>query len=153
MPLTAHSTWVAPARTAARHVEYEFLGPRLGPAALILGLPAVCYALIAACNGPHGCVGGPGDILRRARAGGPWPGLPRPLFTWPAFWAVPSWFAFQAALHLALPGPVVAGAPLRDGRRLAYKLTGLANLGVTLLAVALLGFSQAARAGPPAAGW
>ena len=122
--------------------EYEFCGPTLGPAALLLGLPATCYALIAACNGTHGCVGGVADLLK------PWPGLPRPLFTWAAFAAVPLWFLFQAGLHLLLPGPVVLGAPLRDGRRLPYKLTGLANLGVTLLLAALLGFSPATVAGP-----
>ena len=149
----ARSLLLSTPAAPARHVEYEFLGPRLGPALLILGLPAVCYALIAACNGANGCVGGAGDLVSRARAGGPWPGLPRPLFTWPAFWAVPAWFAFQAGLHALLPGPAALGAPLRDGRRLAYKLTGLANLGVTLLVVALVGFSPssaaAAQAGRP----
>ena len=149
-PATAPKKPAAGASARGHHVEYEFLGPRLGPAALILGLPAVCYALIGACNGVHGCVGGVGDVLSRARAGGPWPGLPRPLFTWPAFWAVPAWFAFQAGLHFLLPGPVVHGAPLRDGRRLAYKLTGLANLGVTLLLAAVLGFSPSTLAGPAA---
>lgn len=32
---------------------YEFQGPYLGPAGVIIGLPLVCYMLVAACNADH----------------------------------------------------------------------------------------------------
>lgn len=52
-----------------------------------------------------------------------------------------AWVAFQAALFHGLPGRAVEGSPLPDGRRLDYRLNGLAALGVTIvfaiLAVAL----------------
>lgn len=51
------------------------------------------------------------------------------------------WIAFQAALYAWLPGRSAEGAPLPDGRRLAYRLNGLLALlltiGVAALAVAL----------------
>ena len=42
-----------------------------------------------------------------------------------------AWLAFQALLHLLLPGRVVQGLPLDDGTRLRYRLNGLAALVVT----------------------
>ncbi|MEZ4352952.1 MAG: hypothetical protein R3F16_04675 [Myxococcota bacterium] len=51
------------------------------------------------------------------------------------------WVAFQAALFHGLPGRTVEGAPLPDGRRLEYRLNGLAAFGITL-AVAALGVAS-----------
>ncbi len=47
------------------------------------------------------------------------------------------WIAFQAALFHLLPGRTVEGAPLSDGRRLEYRLNGLAAMGITLAAAVL----------------
>ena len=33
-----------------RKPEYDFVGPWLGPLGIMLGLPAVCYALVYVCN-------------------------------------------------------------------------------------------------------
>lgn len=44
-------------RAAKQHEQphFEFFGPYLGPIGIILGLPAVCYALVWACNA-GGCL-------------------------------------------------------------------------------------------------
>ncbi|MBW2499913.1 MAG: hypothetical protein JRF61_21725 [Deltaproteobacteria bacterium] len=47
------------------------------------------------------------------------------------------WVGFQAALFHWLPGREVEGTPLRDGRRLVYRLNGLLALFVTVLVAAL----------------
>jgi delta14-sterol reductase len=47
-----------------------------------------------------------------------------------------AWLAFQALLAVALPGRVVQGVPLEDGRTLPYKMNGLAALIVTLVVAA-----------------
>ena len=44
------------------------------------------------------------------------------------------WVAFQTLLAWLLPGQMVEGAPLPDGRRLEYKLNGLRALGLTVAA-------------------
>jgi protein-S-isoprenylcysteine O-methyltransferase Ste14 len=50
-----------------------------------------------------------------------------------AAYIVLAWLAFQAALYMLLPGPVVKGVLLRDGRtRLRYRLNGLRALAVSL---------------------
>ena len=35
--------------------EFEFFGPRLGPIGVMIGMPAICYGLVYACNST-GCV-------------------------------------------------------------------------------------------------
>lgn len=42
------------AKAREDHVEYEFFGPVVGPVCIVLGLPAVMYALCGFC-GSHGC--------------------------------------------------------------------------------------------------
>ena len=48
-----------------------------------------------------------------------------------------AWIGFQALLENVLPGRSVEGAPLQDGRRLDYRLNGLAAFVVTILAAAV----------------
>jgi len=67
-----------------------------------------------------------------------WSALPGPSFV--AVGLYLAWVAFQAVLFHRLPGRAVEGAPLPDGRRLDYRLNGLAALGVT---VALAGLAVA----------
>lgn len=116
--------------------EFEFQGPYAGPAAIILGLPALTWAFAHFC-GPAGWPAVPG--------GGPWAAAlaPRALAaaiasTWSlevfALYCV--WWLGLALLALVLPGPTVLGAPLRDGRALPYKLNGLASLLVVAAAAA-----------------
>ena len=95
--------------------HYEFFGPYKGPVAVIIGLPAVCFGLVAACN-TTGCTS--------------WwltpPSLPKDwhVFEDRAIIAVLGWILFQVCLWLLLPGKQAQGVLLRDGRRLTYKLTG-----------------------------
>lgn len=104
---------------------------------MLLGLPAVCFGLIASCN-PRGCSLNPKtwhSPLEFVPAGG------RPFLA--SFAAVSLWFAFQAALHLLLPGPRIQGVELPEGRgRLRYKLTGFKNLLFTLAAALTLGLRE-----------
>ena len=97
--------------------EFEFFGPYLGPLGILLGLPAVCYALVYACNA-SGCM----HLAPRFSIPGFPPG--QRLFTWQALVAYCAWFAFQAALHLLLPGKRREGVVLPNGSRLRYKLNG-----------------------------
>ena len=98
-------------------VHYEFWGPYLGPVGIIVGLPAVCFGLFAACN-QTGCVRLPGDLS--------WPAWPpsAQLLSTDACLAVAGWIVAQAVLHCLVPGKRVRGAELRDGVQLTYKLTG-----------------------------
>lgn len=113
--------------------EFEFFGPYLGPLGILMGLPAVCYALVYACNA-SGCMHlAPSFSI---------PGFPpgQRLFTWQALAAYCAWFAFQAALHLLLPGKRREGVVLPNGSRLRYKLNGLQNMVISVGLVLYLGF-------------
>jgi hypothetical protein len=62
------------------------MGPWLGPLGIMAGLPAVCYALVYACN-EGGC------SIKQA------PGFPpgTQLFTWEALIVLLSWFLLQVS--------------------------------------------------------
>lgn len=97
--------------------EFEFFGPYVGPLGIVLGLPAVIYALVYACNA-SGCMHlAPAFSI---------PGFPpgQRLFSWQALAVYVGWFALQVALHLLLPGKRRQGVVLPDGSRLDYKLNG-----------------------------
>ena len=96
--------------------QYEFVGPVLGPMAVMVGLPAVCYGLVYACNA-GGCFNFQNLSL---------PGLPpqTQLISTEAFVAILGWLAFQIVLHLFLPGKKLQGTLLADGKRLTYKVNG-----------------------------
>ncbi|GAT30143.1 7-dehydrocholesterol reductase [Aspergillus luchuensis] len=49
-----------------------------------------------------------------------------PLPTFEATRGYAAWLSFQGLLYIALPGPTVFGPPTPAGRRLRYKLNGLA---------------------------
>ena len=101
---------------AKSHFDYEFSGPLIGPIALIIGLPTICYLLFYACNA-HGCASwtaisylpGFGDT---------------PLITWSGLLVYIGWFVFVTLLHLTLPGTWVTGTTLPNGSVLEYKLNG-----------------------------
>ncbi len=105
------------ARGTSLERHFEFFGPRLGPLAIVIGLPAVLYGLVATCN-PRGCLA----LWPRLQLPG-WP-LRTPLFTWQACGVWLGWLLFQVGMHLLLPGKRLQGTELRDGSRLTYKLTG-----------------------------
>ena len=96
--------------------QYEFMGPVLGPMAVMVGLPAVCYGLVYACNA-EGCFS-----VRSLSV----PGLPpqTQLISTKAFVAILGWMAFQMVLHLCMPGKYIQGTLLANGKRLTYKVNG-----------------------------
>ena len=96
--------------------EYEFLGPVRGPTAVMVGLPAVCYGLVYACNA-EGCFSVRSLSL---------PGLSpqTQLVSAEAFVAIFGWLIFQISLHLLMPGKYVQGTLLANGKRLTYKVNG-----------------------------
>lgn len=96
--------------------EYEFMGPVLGPVAVMVGLPAVCYGLVYACNA-EGCLS-----FRSLSV----PGFPSrtQLISAEAFAAILGWLAFQIVLHLLMPGKHIRGTLLANGKRLTYKVNG-----------------------------
>ena len=99
-----------------RH-DFHFWGPLFGPVAIMLGVPAVNYLLVYACSSV-GCVSFPhlpnfSQSLAHHRPA-----------TVDGFLVVAGWVLGQLLLHLLLPGRRELGAPLPDGSRLTYKLTG-----------------------------
>ena len=104
----------AEARETRRNAAW-LAGLRLVGVGIVLGLPALVWAASVYCS-----------------AAG-WPALPAALpgwaelaatFSWEALALYTAWFALQLALHLVVPGAVVDGVRLRDGRTLRYKLNG-----------------------------
>ena len=114
-----------------KHHEYEFFGPLLGPIGIMFGLPAVCYALVFLCQGET-CLTDGSFSLKTVHSS--------PIFTWDALVVLLCWIFFQIMLHLLLPGEIVNGIVLPDGKRLSYKLTGLRNFLLTVGIAVYLGF-------------
>ena len=108
---------MAPAQKVKQGHHFEFFGPYLGPIGILLGLPAVCYGLVFACNA-SGCL----SLAPQLQV----PGFPagQRFFTAEALAAVLGWFAFQLLLHVLLPGRRRQGTVLADGSRMTYKLNG-----------------------------
>jgi hypothetical protein len=69
------------------------------------------------------------EVIAALRACVPTPG---------ALAAVAGWIVFQAALAQLLPGRVVQGQPLADGRRLPYRMNGWLAFWITWACLALL---------------
>lgn len=111
------------------------MGPYLGPIGMMIGLPIVCYGLVAACN-EGGCVSVSDPF-------GTWPGLPEGTRLWSpvAFFVVFGWMLGHVGLHVAAEAPTHKGVVLADGSRLDYKLTGIKNFGAVVAMVALLAAS------------
>ena len=50
------------------------------------------------------------------------------------------WFSLQAFLQLFAPGKLIEGTPLENGKKLLYRINGLASLAITLSLVAIAQF-------------
>ena len=98
------------------HVEYEFMGPYLGPIGIVIGLPILVFLACYYCNDKRDS----------------WSVIPEALPTGElaiflsleAHGVYLSWFFFQMALYLFVPGAVAEGTVLRDGSRLKYPING-----------------------------
>ena len=110
-------TGLASESAAALPAALQFFGPHLGPLGIMLGLPAVCYALVYACNA-SGCM----HLAPKFSIPGFPPG--QRLFSWQALGVYVAWLVAQVLLHLLLPGQRRQGVVLADGSRLTYKLNG-----------------------------
>ena len=128
--------------------HYEFGGP-IGAAGIMVFLPLVALLLNEVCEAPapggaapRQCdiAGFPARLAARLEAVAGPAAIARSLATAAA--AVLGYLAAALALHVALPGAIEDGAPLRDGRRLRYKLNALA-----VLLVSVPGFLALCRAG------
>lgn len=115
--------------------SYQFKGPVLGPLAIVLGLPFVCYLLVY-CSNEQGSL----TLYGGVKAPGWPPGTS--LANWTATAVYLGYLAFQAGLHILLPGRKELGVPLRTGKRLTYKFTGRYNLLISLAAVWYFGFHR-----------
>lgn len=100
-----------------RKIEYEFMGPWVGPSAIVIGLPVVCYGLYYSCN-QQGCF----TMWPELRVPGFPPGTQ--IISLAGFGVFFLWLAAQVLIHLLVPGRHKLGAQLADGSRLSYKLTG-----------------------------
>lgn len=120
------------ARAPAKH-HYEFLGPNIGPLGIMIGLPAVCYALVFLCHEEY-CLSftEPYDLVKAVEQ--------VQFFSWEAMLVFLGWMLFQILLHLILPGERVQGTQLKNKTRLTYKLTGFRNFVVTIALLLYLGF-------------
>ena len=108
--------------------EFEFLGPRLGPYAMTLGLPLLVWASAFYLRGPTGWTTLPTTLPTLDDVAG--------AFSWRASAVYLGWMAFQAALYLLVPGPIAPGATLRDGTTLRYPINGMRCLLITAAAAA-----------------
>jgi len=95
--------------------EFEFMGPYLGSLGVSFGLPVLVWAASYYCNN----IG--------------WPSIPKALptladvracFSLEALAVYVGWWAFQAALYMLVPGDVIDGTQLRDGKVLKYRING-----------------------------
>ena len=123
-------------RQKSEQVQYEFGGP-VGSAFVMVSLPLVVYGLYFACNADY-CLSD-GASLANALTHISASLRTTTLWSWEAAAAVAGWFALQAMLYLQLPGPMVHGVPLKDGKQLAYPMNGHLAFWISL-AVASFGW-------------
>lgn len=117
---------------APKHQKMEFGGP-FGTTMCVIFLPLVIYSLFFLCNSEV-CLSF--DIM-----GFDWKKwlheLPsvKSLFTLPSILMYVGWMSFHVILERILPGELVEGALLKNGKRLPYVMSGHLQFWLTLVAV------------------
>eukprot|EP01139_Manchomonas_bermudensis_P021581 Amastigsp_a683390_13.p1 type:complete len:500 gc:universal Amastigsp_a683390_13:24-1523(+) len=109
--------------------EFEFGGP-LGAGLVIIALPLIVVALNLAC-GRHG-------LLTLFPLSFPHVNLDEllgELFTVRATGLVFGWFVWHMLLYVVLPGEVVDGLPMRNGKTLKYTMNGRSACVISVLGV------------------
>jgi hypothetical protein len=91
------------------------MGPYAGPTGAVVALPLIVLAFAWFCRG-DGWTQLPQRLPTLAEVGSLW--------SWQAMGVYVAWFAFQAALHVLVPGRDVPGTKLRNGRTLTYRING-----------------------------
>ncbi|KAF8154395.1 ergosterol biosynthesis ERG4/ERG24 [Pholiota molesta] len=117
--------------------HYEFLGPP-GAFAISFGVPFITYALYFGCSEAGG--GCPPSLSLDSLKQQVTTALSDPAW-WKGLWDTEAaliylaWYAFCVVAWAILPGDIVEGTTLRDGRKIKYKInafsTFLLALGVT----------------------
>ena len=100
----------------AKKQQYDFMGPNVGPIAIMAGLPVVNFMLWYGCNAT-GCATFASFPAIKEQL------VSVPLATPGGFAAVAAWLSAQILLHVLLPGRRAQGEKLPDGTHLTYKLT------------------------------
>jgi len=111
-------------------VEYEFGGP-IGAFFVIFGLPVVIYALYFFCN-KEVCLQSP-FAFPWQRFLGTLPTHASELFSWEAAHIYGFWMGLQLFLERVLPGEVVEGSALPDGKRLKYTMSGHLQFWISII--------------------
>jgi len=106
-----------------RSASYEFGGP-FGTAVIILIVPILVYSLHYGCSDQNGC---PSPLISITN-------LDVSTFGDPDFWkslwdteamlVYLSWYTFCVVSWAVLPGDWVEGLPMRNGKRMKYKING-----------------------------
>src|SRR5260221_10283323 len=100
--------------------HYEFLGPP-GAFLISIGVPITAYSLYFGCSEAPGCPPNSGALILHALTTLDW---------WKGLWdtqatiAYFAWYAFCVLSWAILPGDVVTGTQLRNGRTQLYKING-----------------------------
>ena len=124
-------------KVADNESEYEFFGPP-GAAFIVISLPLVVYALYYLAS-PDG------RLL--VSLSPPRIALPELQFSWSslfeiqAFAVIVGWFVFQVFLERVLPGKVVEGVVLSNGKRLKYTMNGFLAFLCTLV-LCIVGYTS-----------
>ena len=132
----------APAKpNQTSEIHYEFNGP-IGALGITIGLPVVCYLLVAVCNAKQGCVAitpfETSTSRLKAQVNAFWER--GSIATGDAAVAYLIWFVGCAALHLLLPGARIKGTKLKTGEQLTYKINGLYTFLLTTFGLAYLAY-------------
>ncbi|XP_030627330.1 delta(14)-sterol reductase LBR [Chanos chanos] len=114
----------APVTTTKITEELEF-GGRIGVFLLMLVLPVMVLALLILCGQEDASLQSLSLTLTALET----------LWDWQVFGFVLLWLLFQAILALLPVGKVVEGMPLKNGKRLKYRINGFYALVVSALLV------------------
>jgi len=122
-----HFPMISPVKTTGelnpRSTSYEFGGP-LGASVIILIVPVLVYSLYFGCSDQNGCPS-PLVSVRNLDAST----LVNPNF-WKDLWDTEAtlvyliWYTFCVVSWAVLPGDWVEGLPMRNGKRMKYKING-----------------------------
>ncbi|KAI5481885.1 C-14 sterol reductase [Pseudohyphozyma bogoriensis] len=123
--------------------HYEFGGP-LGAVGVSVAVPFFCYWLAFACQ-PDACPRWPlADFLAWHKLG--WSNLTsnpdwwKSLWSWEATAVYVAWYAFCVVCWAILPGKMVEGQEMRNGKKLTYKMNACATFFASFAVVAALSY-------------
>jgi hypothetical protein len=114
-------------------VQYEFGGP-IGTFFVVVGLPFVIYLLFFLCN-KDVCVSFNTFLVDKSKILNGLPTSLSQLFSIDATVIYLGWLLFHVLLERILPGEVVEGVELQNGKILLYTISGHLQFWITLLLI------------------